>query len=789
MSILGYSSSYFLPEYWSNTPLYGEKIIPLIDYILSADYTESDKLANAFYNLENKYKNTGNLPIDQIEAIIEESGYGYVRDLLANDEDSLRLLVYLLVLIHELKGSGEGIQVVLNLLKSGGKQTVLVIVGEPTISKSNEVSDFTTDDYLTYRNFTTDDQPFELKFQIRTSQNFAADQCIASIEDHGLYLGINTEGKLVLSIGNNKTSWNIMNHEQSSMKLLPNSVYYLRLSFDGNEYVLQISEDDKKYDYAMSKQSSQPLLAHSSTIYVGVDASEGDPAKPYLGYVFLGPLSFNVENTTIEQWFEQDPIGEEDTFMIKADLDINLLSSDFFRKFADFAKKYVYPSLAAFEAKVSFENNVTFLPYIRQKVLYIGRADLAEYSQFMVLTPNASNWEDFFSLGNDGETYDAFQSLDYTLIPVGPGGLLVLTGSNDGNWTLPDGAYANNGYLENLVINGAKEININYALSSTFRGCSALTTISVPSMQTINAKYALSKAFELCQSLSTIEFLSLKSIKGGYAWNLAFQMSGGTNMSLNLPVLTEVSGDYVMERAFYQSRLKTLNIPELKTISGNHAWYSAFTNSNVTSLNLPKLTSVSGDYVMERAFENCRSLSSVNLDSLSSVTGYYAMAFAFQGSRIGELSLPKITSTSFGSSGYLDQFMGMVRNVNCTVHFPQQLRPFFKNYEPSIGNMATFEYDLPVSEPSQKLTIQCVGDISGISLINLFDDSRTNYKDLLDEDNKVEIPTVPGGTIAWAAIADSHYSFVQPQTGRSIYGTIQTTSYDQTLIFEVVSNA
>ena len=408
MSILGYSSSYFLPEYWSNTPLYGEKIIPLIDYILSADYTEADKLATAFYNLENKYKNTGALPIEQIEAIIDESGYGYVRDLLANDEDSLRLLVYLLVLIHELKGSGEGIQVVLNLLKSGGKEVVLKVIGNPTISSSNEVSDFTTTDYITYTNFTTDDQPFELKFQIRTSQDFATEQCIASVSDYGMYLGITTEGKLVLSLGNDKTSWNIANREQSRNKLLPNSTYYLRLSFDGNEYSLQISEDDKRYDYAINIASTEPLLAHNSIIYVGVNGAEGDPATPYLGYIALGPLSFNVENVTVEQWFEQDPIGEEDTFLVKADLDINLLSSDFFRKFANFTKKYVYPSLAAFEAKVSFENNITFLPYVRQKVLYIAEADLDENS---LMATNSINDDDLFILDENYPETDIFGDL------------------------------------------------------------------------------------------------------------------------------------------------------------------------------------------------------------------------------------------------------------------------------------------------------------------------------------------------------------------------------------------
>ena len=85
MSILGYSASYFLPEYWSNTPLYGEKILPLIDYILSTDFVQADKLANAFYMIENKYKNTADLPLSAIQAIIEESGYSYVMDLLGED--------------------------------------------------------------------------------------------------------------------------------------------------------------------------------------------------------------------------------------------------------------------------------------------------------------------------------------------------------------------------------------------------------------------------------------------------------------------------------------------------------------------------------------------------------------------------------------------------------------------------------------------------------------------------------------------------------------------------------
>ena len=647
MSILGYSSSYFLPEYWSNTPLYGEKIIPLIDYILSADYTESDKLANAFYNLENKYKNTGNLPIDQIEAIIEESGYGYVRDLLANDEESLRLLVYLLVLIHELKGSSEGIQIVLNLLKSGGKETVLVVIGEPTISRSNEVSDFTTDDYLTYRNFTTDDQPFELKFQIRTSQSFTSEQCIASIEDHGLYLGINTEGKLVLSVGNDKTSWNIINNAQSSGRLLPNSVYYLRLSFDGNEYVLQVSEDDKKYDYAISVQSKQPLLAHSATIYVGVDVSEGHPSKPYLGYIFLGPLSFNVENITIEEWFEQDPIGEEDTFLVKADLDINLLSSDFFRKFAEFAKKYVYPSLAAFEAKVSFENNTTFLPYVRQKVLYIGRADLAEYSQFMVISPssypwvdNNTVWDDFFALSNDGGTYDAFQSLEDSAHPpyiieyiYGTNTILIRAKSEfqfeEDQVVLTDSPWTSAVAVSAPDLESLKKDSL---LQNTFYGRSAISSVSLPKLTVSEGANTLNSTFSGCNNLTNLDMSKLEKVSGSY--NMAETFSGC-------------------------GKLTRANLPSLKTVTGDRCMYHTFNDcSRLESIELPELTSVDGNYCFQSTFQNCSGSVSTPLNiqfpKLSTVTGTNAMDSAFRASRIGSANFPNLITV--GNSGLSNIF-------------------------------------------------------------------------------------------------------------------------------------
>jgi hypothetical protein len=110
------SVSYFLSSYWRNVPLYAEKIIPLLDTCLSNNYTFSDKVANAFYELTNKYKNTAELPLPILKEFIREQGYGYILDLVVQNEDTIKLLWYMLVLIHQLKGSKEGLLLVLSLL-------------------------------------------------------------------------------------------------------------------------------------------------------------------------------------------------------------------------------------------------------------------------------------------------------------------------------------------------------------------------------------------------------------------------------------------------------------------------------------------------------------------------------------------------------------------------------------------------------------------------------------------------------------------------------------------------
>lgn len=114
--MLDRSVSYFLSNQWSNTPLYAEKIIPLLDTCLSSNFVLSNKVADAFYELTNKYQNTAELPLENLKEFIREQGYGYILDLVVQDEKTIKLLWYMLVLIHQLKGSKEGLLLVLSLL-------------------------------------------------------------------------------------------------------------------------------------------------------------------------------------------------------------------------------------------------------------------------------------------------------------------------------------------------------------------------------------------------------------------------------------------------------------------------------------------------------------------------------------------------------------------------------------------------------------------------------------------------------------------------------------------------
>lgn len=121
--MLGHSVSYYLPKYWATTPLYSEKIIPLLDHMLSVGSPDADKLALAYYDIWNKYTNPEDMTDESIKAYVQDHGYTYILDLLATSHDNLQNLLFLLPLITYLKGSRKGLEVVFSLLQNSGSQS------------------------------------------------------------------------------------------------------------------------------------------------------------------------------------------------------------------------------------------------------------------------------------------------------------------------------------------------------------------------------------------------------------------------------------------------------------------------------------------------------------------------------------------------------------------------------------------------------------------------------------------------------------------------------------------
>ena len=118
--MLGYSVAQYLSRFQIQTPLWGQKLIPLLDYTFSNNYKDNKELSSPFYQIVNKYLNTTELPLQSLEYYVKEMGYNYILDFFKPDEAGAQRLVSFLVLIHLLKGSRKGLELVLNIMGISG---------------------------------------------------------------------------------------------------------------------------------------------------------------------------------------------------------------------------------------------------------------------------------------------------------------------------------------------------------------------------------------------------------------------------------------------------------------------------------------------------------------------------------------------------------------------------------------------------------------------------------------------------------------------------------------------
>ena len=124
---------------------------------------------------------------------------------------------------------------------------------------------------------------------------------------------------------------------------------------------------------------------------------------------------------------------------------------------------------------------------------------------------------------------------------------------------------------------------------SAFRGCSGLTSVTIPSSVTSIGSYAFYK----CSSLTSVKIPSSVTSIGDYAFSVCSRLT-----SVTMPSSVTSIGDW----AFYGcSRLTSVTIPEGVTSIGNYVFYYC---TSLTSVTIPEGVTSIGNY----AFSGCSNL-------------------------------------------------------------------------------------------------------------------------------------------------------------------------------------
>jgi hypothetical protein len=102
------SIQYAIPKDLRGEELYIE-VYKVLDYLLR----EKDEM---YYDARNKFCNRYNISSSALESFISEQGYKYITDVLSLPKEKLLVVADFLNLIHFLKGTKEGLELILDLL-------------------------------------------------------------------------------------------------------------------------------------------------------------------------------------------------------------------------------------------------------------------------------------------------------------------------------------------------------------------------------------------------------------------------------------------------------------------------------------------------------------------------------------------------------------------------------------------------------------------------------------------------------------------------------------------------
>lgn len=158
-------------------------------------------------------------------------------------------------------------------------------VGSVYVIENGVANNFSSSSYLTKGvNLSSDRNiSFPMIFDITTGNDVTTEQYIMAIDGWCMQLSVGTDSKLHLYLGSG-SAWDIANGASGTTTIEANTSYRLILTYDGNEYVLQVITNGNNptviNDIVLA--SNTMVCTGSRNLYLGTD---GGHTIPFLGTI------------------------------------------------------------------------------------------------------------------------------------------------------------------------------------------------------------------------------------------------------------------------------------------------------------------------------------------------------------------------------------------------------------------------------------------------------------------------------------------------------------------------
>lgn len=178
----------------------------------------------------------------------------------------------------------------------------VLVIGSPTITEQGVVSGFSTSNYIRPTAFKPESNPWEMVWKITTGDDVSGSQCIFSVEDtSSIRAGVRVfveDGRFyLLANTSSSNAWSVV--AKGLYTVLPNTEYYVRVSWDGSIYKVDYkTEKSSPYSTDIYVNNSNPIyrISAENEDAIGVQMRGGVASNNFLGSIDLSESYMKVND-------------------------------------------------------------------------------------------------------------------------------------------------------------------------------------------------------------------------------------------------------------------------------------------------------------------------------------------------------------------------------------------------------------------------------------------------------------------------------------------------------------